>query len=97
MVEPPIGFFGQTSFTIKATDGWTDDPSDLPLMFFFGYYVQEPESGEQREEMLQMTSEDNSVVADLLPQGKAFVFSNSTWDVMTRRSLQVKQLFDVTV
>ena len=71
-----MGFFGNTSFTLNAADGWNDDLSDLPLTFFFGYYIQDPGSVERREEPLEIASERNSLIVDFLPEGKASVFSN---------------------
>ena len=69
-IEPASGFFGNTTFTLTAAEGWDDDADDLPMMYQFGYYIQD--SGKLREELLGTPIEANSLEVDLLPQGNAF-------------------------
>jgi hypothetical protein len=68
-IEPSSGFFGNTTFTLNAAEGWDDDVDDLPMKYQFGYYIED--SGELREELLGTPSEDSSLEVDLLPQGDA--------------------------
>ena len=76
-VDPASGFFGNTSFTFSALEGWDDDAADLPMMYQFGYYIQDSDSGELREELLGTPSEENSLEVDILPQG--MVCGDGVW------------------
>ena len=68
-MEPESGFFQNTTFTIRAEEGWDDDEDDLPMKYQFGYYIKDPSSGNMREEFLNTPSEDNTFEVKILPQG----------------------------
>lgn len=65
-VEPPSGFFGNTTFTLRAK-GWIDD--DLPLTYDFGYIV---DGSEGTKEITLGTTFVNSYNNAILPQGIIF-------------------------
>ena len=73
-VDPTSGFFGNTSFTLSASEGWEDDAEDLPLTYQFGYYTLDHETGERQEALLEEEREESELTVDLLPQGKVIVF-----------------------
>ena len=73
-VDPTSGFFGNTSFTLSASEGWEDDAEDLPLTYQFGYYTLDQETGERQEALLEEAREESELTVDLLPQGKVLVF-----------------------
>jgi len=57
-----------TEFTIRALQ-WTDDPSDLPIQYYFGYFLANPDLVERAA---TGTLLDGEVAPEMVPLSNQF-------------------------